>query len=128
MDEVTEEWARTAPAGPELDEVVAVHMGYSWEWKAAYMSMVWVLDGSVDAVGNCPPRFSTDSDASKKIMDATGWKCDPAHPDGKTNRWKCGPLTGYGVDTFAYGPTQPLARARAYAVDYARWISREDLG
>lgn len=120
MSKITEEWARTAPAGADLDRVCAEWMGIApYEFD---------LCGRGCYRQEWPP-YSYDWSAAGPLLEAMGadilyhsgtWECEVEPPGEPT----------YGqkllADSDAKDPT--LAIARACAVLVARGIAREDLG
>lgn len=141
---ITEQWARTAPAGPELDRVCAEWMGFKSGWISSDCH-------------RCGGRFRAEWD--KLICPSCGkiyWRSVERKEHRYSSKWEdAGPLleamkgcvewddvdlwTAY---TLADTPTDPnpddpqaalattpqLAIARACAVLVARGITRDDLG
>lgn len=121
MNNITEKWARTAPAGPELDRVCAEWMGFSigetrdWRhhvstkagWKACSPSTRWSDAG--------PLLEAMDS------MTLSVWNDLSVIEYSAANSIIKGSL-------HISAPTPQLAIARACAVLVARRITRDDLG
>lgn len=152
MNNVTEKWARTAPAGPELDRVVAGWMGLRphrgvtitvdgedrplwsahnpWEHLCSKPGLELASGGGDrhDAIGEImPPPFSTDWSAAGPLLEAMG-------PAGFYLEW-CDRIVEQGpwyahcerFDIVTTAPTPCLAIARAVAVLVARGIERGEL-
>ena len=121
MTTITEEWARTAPAGPELDRVCAEWMG-----RKPY--------DSDPCDGGCYrdewPPYSTDWSAAGPLLEAMRLDVGVFGVPEFTPKWDCGSLGQFHqhMSGNVTAPTPCLAIARACGVLFARGISREDLG
>ena len=109
MNEITEKWARHAPAGAELDRVCAEWMG-------------WTLKPLAD---NRPAPYSTDWSAAGSLLEAMG--VGIVLGKKSDDQWGVSQAVGCGL-LMADAPTPQLAIARACAVLVARGITCEDLG
>ena len=148
---ITEEWARTAPAGSELDLKCALWFGYRVVERVEYgVKLIrLVMDDPPDGLDSVycieigtpcgetypmgdehadtfPPKFSTDWSAAGPLLEAMG--ADLLRYDGK---WACEvqPGSAYPAPILAEAeaPTPQLAIARICAVLFARGITRENL-
>ena len=127
MTTISEEWARTAPAGPELDRVCAEWLGWYWRhgaWFNDTASEARMLLSESDLPCGSP---STDWTAAGPLLEAMDPIVDPTHGDNGICVVVPG-QNGYGQRAKVYASTYTLAIARACAVLVARGISREDLG
>lgn len=141
--EITEEWARNAEAGPELDRVCAEWMGYFEDDSGSLITP----DGDGTVVG--PPKsYSKDWSAAGPLLEAMEAKHGGIHPpsceiecrsyersewytkeEWRQRKWKCLVLIPEHEDRQLFGgaPTPQLAIARACAVLVARGIKKGDL-
>ena len=140
--EITEEWARTAPAGPALDRVCAEWMGwiiyddgedgYVYAEDPNDSGIVYCLLDPIWNISDELVAYSTEWSAAGPLLEAMRaevghgyphWWCMVTHSD-----LVCGEDFIESADwrTVA-APTPQLAIARACAVLVARGISREGL-
>ena len=117
MTTITEKWARTAPAGPELDRVCAEWMGRRVKTERP-AEIEWERCQHRD-------KFSTSWKAAGPLLKAMGAAIEPPNRSGMTT-WLCYVWQSIGCGARADDPC--LAISRACAVLVARGISREDLG
>jgi hypothetical protein len=117
---ITEEWARNAPAGPELDRVCAEWIGLRPIKYNGGLDGWW--DG--EAIGGGLPRYSTKWTHAGPLLEVM--RGDLVF-DANEHTWYCSRYHE-GRDTTGHAPTPQLAIARACAVLVARGIPREDLG
>ena len=121
MNNITEKWARTAPAGPELDRVCA-------EWMGNIFHSAGMLDGDDYHFieGDIFPKYSTSWNGAGPLLEAiqsdhTGWAIVYSHP------WQYKTLEVYGDQIITCADTMQLVIARACAVLVACGITRDDL-
>jgi len=121
MTEITEKWARGAPAGAELDRVCAGFMGLR-----VGGDIVLYADEKMGRL----PEFSRRWSAAGPLLEAMQCcEVSQTHID----KWRCSvegisdKYYGKFIAEIQYSPTPQLAIARACAVLVARGISRYDL-
>ena len=128
MTTISEEWARTAPAGPELDRVCAEWMGRRVKTERP-AEIEWERCQHRD-------KFSTDWSAAGPLLEAMNddlplWQLCP-QGDGSYSMQPFSMASLKYVSESKYlwpkAPDPCLAISRACAVLVARGISREDLG
>jgi len=120
MAKITEEWARTAPAGQKLDRICAEWMG-------------WKINPLAD---NAPAPYSTDWSAAGPLLEAMNadfpiWSLAPP---SENSPWIMIPYsmdslkyTGGNRYTWPRAEDPELAIARACGVLVARGITRSDI-
>lgn len=129
MTKITEEWARTAPAGPKLDRVCA-------EWMGLLPIIMrskdagWVVPSTEEIIAL--PRFSTDWSAAGPLLEAISppWSLSPDEDGGfimLPYRMDVLNIVGGNRYTWPRSGCPCLAIARGCAVLDARGVSREDL-
>ena len=119
--ETTEKWARHAPAGAELDRVVAGWMGRDG-WLL-YAPENW-LEPGCEGLQKIPKPFSTSWVAAGPLLEAMGIGIVIGKKSGE--QWRVSQADGWGL-VIVDAPDPCLAIARACAVLVARGITREDL-
>ena len=138
MNEITEKWARRAPAGAELDRVCAEWMGTVTQYRVDGSSIkLWHRYNTEHLFGNHRrywPKHSTGWAAAAPLLEAIK-KALPAvsltnDETVSGDEWTCWVRVSVdpGTQFAVTAPTPQLAIARACAVLVARGITREDLG
>ena len=133
MTTITEEWARNAPAGPELDRVCAEWMGWSGKDDRTPDGSTFDVYARKDGghmTSIHPASFSSDWSAAGPLLEAMRLDVGVFGVPEFTPKWDCGSLGQFHqhMSGNVTAPDPCLAIARACAVLVARGISREDLG